>query len=213
MNRTEPGGPVEFEEAGETSGLIPLPTKAPHVEIVDFDNDGWPDVLTTASAESGTRPAVFRSLGLDDGMPRFEPPAGLGDPQYWVTGPTADVDHDGRLDLFLLEFEPSLPSYLLRNETESGNWLSVSVDPALGAGVGARVFAYEAGAGNDPEHLLGSADITVSRGYTAGIEAIAHLGLGDVQSVDIVVDLPDGSTLTAEAVAANRHIRLPDGCG
>jgi hypothetical protein len=213
VNRTEPGGPVEFEEAGETSGLIPLPTKAPHVEIVDFDNDGWPDVLTTASAESGTRPAVFRGLGLDDGMPRFEPPEGLGDPQYWVTGPTADVDHDGRLDLFLLEFEPSLPSYLLRNETASGNWLSVSVDPVLGAGVGARVFAYEAGGGEDPERLLGSADITVSRGYTAGIEAIAHLGLGDVESVDVVVDLPDGSTLTAGAVQANRHIRLPDGCG
>lgn len=213
LNRTEPGGRVEFEEAGERSGLIPLPTKAPHVEIVDLDNDGWPDLLTTASAEAGTRPAVFRGLGLEDGIPRFAPPEGLGDPQYWVTGPAADVDHDGRLDVFLLEFEPSLPSYLLHNETASGNWISVSIDPALGGGVGARVYVYEAGGSDEHDRLLGSGDITVSRGYTAGVEAIAHLGLGDVEAVDVVVELPGGSRLTAAAVPGNRHIRLPEGCG
>ena len=212
MNRTEPGGRVVFDEAGDSSGLIALPTKAPHVEIVDMDNDGWPDIVTTASAASGTRPAVFRGLGSEDGQPRFATPEGLGDPQYWVAGPTADIDHDGRLDVFLVEFEPSLPSYLLRNESNSGNWLSVSVDSLHGAGIGGRVFIYQAGSRGDPESLLGSADITVSRGYSAGVEPIAHLGLGEIDVVDVVVKLPDGSALTANAVPANRHIRLPSGC-
>lgn len=211
LNRTE-GETVEFEEVTEAAGLVPLPTKAPHVEIVDFDNDGWPDVLTTASADGGTRPAIFRGLGLEDGIPRFAAPDELGDPQYWVTGPVSDVDRDGRLDVFLLEFEPSLASHLLANETRSGNWLSVSVDPGLGAGIGARVVVSDDGARSDPSQILGSADITASRGYTAGIEAIAHFGLGGTERVDVEVLLSDGSTLRAEGVAANRHIRLPDGC-
>jgi hypothetical protein len=211
LNRTEADGPVAFEEVTRDAGLTPLPTKAPHVEILDFDNDGWPDILTTASAVEGGRPAVFRGLGVDGGVPRFATPPGLGDPQYWVTGPAADVDRDGRLDVFLVEFEPSLPSVLLRNETASGNWLAVSVDPGLG-GVGARVRVYEPGGLGDVTRLLGSSDITVSRGYGAGVESMAHLGLGEVATVDVEVALPDGTTLTASGIEANRHVRLPDGC-
>lgn len=211
LNRTEPEKPVAFEEVTREAGLTPLPTKAPHVEILDFDNDGWPDILTTASSSEGGQPAVFRGLGVEDGVPRYETPAGLGDPRYWVTGPAADLDRDGRLDVFLVAFEPSVPSVLLMNESASGNWLSVSVDPRLGD-VGARVRAYEPGGLGDTTRLLGSSDITASRGYGAGVETMAHLGLGAAEAVDVEVTLPDGATLTASGVEANRHVRLPDGC-
>ncbi len=209
LNRTEPGGEVTFEEITEAAGLIPLPTKAPHVEIVDMDNDGWPDIVTSASSADGTRPTVFRGLGIQDGVPRFDPPDGLGDAQYWVAAPAADFDLDGRLDLLLVEFEPSLPSYLMRNESASGNWLEVSVGEEVGGGIGAHVFVYSSSA---PNRLLGSAGITASRGYSAGVPAIAHIGLGEIDTVDVVVRLPGGSELAISGVSANRHIRLPDGC-
>jgi hypothetical protein len=210
LNRTEPGGEVTFEEITEAAGLIPLPTKAPHVEIVDMDNDGWPDIVTSASSADGTRPAVFRGLGIQDGLPQFDPPVGLGDAQYWVAAPAADVDLDGRLDLLLVEFEPSLPSYLLRNESASGNWLEVSVGEEAGGGIGAHVFVYSSSA---PNRLLASAAITASRGYSAGVPAIAHIGLGGIDTVDVVVRLPEGRELSISGVSANRHIKLPDGCG
>ncbi len=209
LNRTEPGGEVVFEEITDAAGLIPLPTKAPHVEIVDMDNDGWPDIVTSASSADGTRPAVFRGLGIQDGLPRFDPPDGLGDAQYWVAAPTADVDLDGRLDLLLVEFEPSRPSYLLRNESASGNWLEVSVGEEAGGGIGAHVFVYSS---STPNRLLASANITASRGYSAGIPAIAHIGLGEIDTVDVVVRLPGGRELSISGVSANRHIKLPDGC-
>lgn len=40
----DPRGNPHFEDVTESSGLTGLPTKAPHVEIADFDNDGWPDI-------------------------------------------------------------------------------------------------------------------------------------------------------------------------
>ena len=214
LNRTEPGGEVAFDEVTEAAGLLPLPTKAPHVEIVDVDNDGWPDIVTSASSADGTRPAVFRGLGTQDGVPRFDLPEGLGDAQYWVAAPAADVDLDGRLDLLLVEFDPSLPSYLMRNESASGNWLEVSVGEEAGGGIGAHVFVYTpADSSSAPGQLLGSAGITASRGYSAGVPAIAHFGLGEVDTVDVVVRLPGGQELSFSGVSANRHIRLPGGCG
>lgn len=205
------GGDPEFEESTEESGLSALPTKAPHVEVVDLDNDGWPDILTTASAEDGELVAVFRNQGLADGVPRFEAPLGLGDPQYWVAGPTADVDRDGRVDVFLVEWEPSLPSRLLRNTSTGGHWLEVSIAGA-NTGVGSTITLYPEGALGDPGAAIGFQEIGVGVGYGAGRQPIAHFGLGDADKVDIVIEFPDGEKSELLAVDADQHLRWPNGC-
>jgi hypothetical protein len=213
LNRTaSPGAPIELEDVTDAAGLIGIPTKAPHVELADVDNDGWPDIVTSASAADGTEPAVFRHTGLEDGIPRFEAPDGLGSAQYWVSAPTADLDRDGRLDVLAIEWEPALPSVLFRNDSAAGGWIEVSVGPELGGGVGTRVDVYPAGAAGDQTQLLGSREIVATVGYTAGVERIAHFGLGDVEEVDVVVGPPGADPLTVTATA-NTHIRLPDGCG
>jgi hypothetical protein len=206
------GNPI-FEDVTEQSGLADLPTKAPHVEIQDFDNDGWPDILATASAGGGTYPTVFRNLGLEGDVPRFSTPEGLGSPQYWVTGPVADFDRDGRLDVFLVEWEPALPSLLLHNETASGNWLSVSVGPGLFGGIGVHVTVFRAGGLGERGGMLGTREITASGGYAAGIPSQVHFGLGSESVVDVRVELPDGEVIELTSVRANRHLRLPSGCG
>src|SRR5207244_7508312 len=48
------GGVPTFTDATVASGLPRFPTKAPDVQIGDLDNDGWPDLLTTASSGNGT---------------------------------------------------------------------------------------------------------------------------------------------------------------
>ncbi len=214
INRTaEPGDVPEFVDVTDDAGLVGLPTKAPDLALVDLDNDGWPDLVTTASAEDGTTPAVFRHTGeVVDGVPRFEAPPGLGDPQYWISGPVADIDRDGRMDLLLVEWEPARPSALFRNVGESGHWVSVSVGPELGGGVGTSVAAYEAGMAGDDAHLLGAAEISASSGYTSGHELIAHLGLGEYETVDLVVTPPRQEPIVLTDVPADRHVRLPGGC-
>lgn len=198
-------GEGAFRDVTEEAGLTPLPTKAPHVELNDFDNDGWPDLLTSASADGG--PALFVHQGLEDGVPRFSTPAGLGDPQYWVAAPTADYDRDGRLDVFLLEWEPSLPSLLLRNVTDGGNWLQVSVDSAHGFGIGWLVEV------RDGDTVVGAREITVTQGYSAGVLPEAHFGLGDLTIVDVrLVPRGGADPVMIENVGANQHIRWPGGC-
>jgi hypothetical protein len=200
-------GDEQFEDVTEAAGLIGLPTKGPHVELNDIDNDGWPDLVTTASAADGTRPAIFRHEGLDGDVPSFSPPDGLGSPQYWVAGPTADIDRDGRLDQFLVEFDPALPSLMLRNETSSGHWLEVSVDADNGWGIGWRVEVF------DGQDLLGAREITTTQGYSAGVAPVAHFGLGEVETVDIRLIPPgDVDEVTLSAVGADQHLRYPNGC-
>jgi len=213
LNRTaEPGGAPVFQDVTNDAGLVGIPTKAPHVELADFDNDGWVDLLTSASASAGTAPGIFRNTGLVDGVPVFSEPEGLGAPQYWVTAPTADFDRDGRLDVLLVEWEPSLPSLLLRNVTASGHWLEISVDTSLGGGVGTRVDVYESGRAGEPSALLGSREIVASVGYTAGVERLAHFGLGDLTEVDIVVTPPLPNAPITMTVATDQYLRLPAGC-
>jgi hypothetical protein len=70
----------KFEDVTERAGLVPLPMKSPHVEIQDFDNDGWPDIYTSIvkfDAQGQTHPVIFRGLGIKDGVsPVFHERAG-----------------------------------------------------------------------------------------------------------------------------------------
>lgn len=206
-------GDEQFEDVTEPAGLVGLPTKGPHVELNDIDNDGWPDLVTTASAADGTRPAIFRHTGLEGDIPTFTPPDGLGSPQYWVAGPTADIDRDGRLDQFLVEFDPALPSLMLRNETASGHWLEVSVASDLAWGLGWRVDVFEEGNAGEGDALIGAREITTTQGYSAGVAPVAHFGLGDVDRVDVVLSPPgDADQLVLPGLSVDQHIRYPDGC-
>jgi enediyne biosynthesis protein E4 len=146
------GNPI-FEDVTTTAGLPSVASRNGDVNINDYDNDGWPDIAAGV-AVSRTRPAVFRSLGLSNGVPRFEVPAGVGEVKgtaepgdqshHGLPVAAADYDKDGRLDVFYDFFFTNVEGQLLlRNETASGHWLSLSLGRALGGGLGPR-SAYTA---------------------------------------------------------------------
>lgn len=220
-NRGIRDGVPEFVDATEPSGLKRLPMKAPHVDIQDFDNDGWPDLaMSMVKFASGRAyPLVFRNVG-QRGAPRFDERTldkndfptdddrevrrtgeffdkmiREGKIIYSAPAPVGDFDRDGRLDIFLANWWIESPSLLLRNETQGGHWLDVAVAPAKGVnrmGLGAVVRIYEAGKLGQADALLGQREVSASQGYTSGNEAAAHFGLGTVQTIDVEVTLPHG---------------------
>jgi hypothetical protein len=231
------GNPI-FEDVTAASGMTPLPLKGPHVEIQDFDNDGWPDIYVSLVKFAGEKlcPLIFKHLGIRDGIPRFrEDVLALNDfPTaedlaikrtgdffdkvvrdkkiiYMAPGPSGDFDNDGRLDLFLASWWPESRSLLLHNETPGGNWLQVQLQCEHGnrMGIGAKLKIYPAGKLGDASALLGCRDMAAGYGYASAQPAIAHFGLGDLKSVDLEVILPHGKgTVTRKDVKANQKLTL-----
>ena len=229
------GVPV-FEDVTEAAGLFPLTFKAPHVEIQDFDNDGWPDIYVSIVKfkDKQPHPIIFRNLGAQGGIPKFKCDAWtvndwptkddlaikktgaffdkiIKDKRiiYMAPGPSADFDRDGKLDILLPNWWIEDRSLLLKNETPGGNWLDVRVEGSKGVnrmGIGSKVTIRPAG---DAKTLLGCREIAIGYGYCSGQEAIAHFGLGKVANVDIEVTLPHGKgTLTQKNVAANQRVTV-----
>lgn len=222
LNRGLKDGVPKFEQITEAAGFVAMPLKSPHVEIQDYDNDGWPDVsCSLVKFHDGVpHPIIFRHVGLKDGLPQFVAD-GLavndypteadravkrsgdffkklledGKAIYSAPGPTGDYDNDGRLDMVMPSWWTEAGSLLLHNETPGGHWLDVRIEGADGVnrmGIGSRVRLYEAGKLGDAKALLGRQDMSVGFGYASGQAAIAHFGLGKVDLVDVEVTLPHG---------------------
>ncbi|MEX0948084.1 MAG: CRTAC1 family protein [Acidimicrobiia bacterium] len=191
-----------FRDVTGAAGLTPLPTKAPHVDVVDLDADGRLDILTTASA--GSVAVVFRQVGVDEGVPRFELTGIPNPPDYWVTAAVLDADRDGRLDVFLAEFEPTRPSPLLRNRTNAGHWFGVTATP------GTVVELFHAGGLGDPHDRLAWREVGTSTGFAAGPSVTAWFGLGAVHRIDVRIVSPEGRTVVElHDAGVDRLVRLP----
>ncbi|HYT94560.1 MAG TPA: CRTAC1 family protein, partial [Gemmataceae bacterium] len=222
LNKGIKDGVPTFEDVTEAAGLKPLTMKAPHVEIQDFDNDGWPDIYVSIVKfkDGKPYPIIYKNLGIKDGIPRFQidgwdvndfpNKAELAIKQsgaffdklikdrriiYMAAGPSCDFDRDGRLDLVLTNWWIEDRSLLLRNETKGGHWLDVLVEGRNGVnrmGIGAKVKVYPAGKLGKADALLGCREISAGYGYCSGQEAVAHFGLGNEKTVDLEIILPHG---------------------
>jgi len=201
-------GVPQFREITREAGLLEIvPAKCPHVEIQDFDNDGWPDLYFSAAwLEDGqVTPLIYRHQGLQKGLPRFAASRTVKEPMvYYPAGPSGDFDGDGRLDLFLINWFSGNWCRLLRNESPERHWLQVRVTGRRSnrMGLGAQIRLYAAGQMGNAQALLGCQEMNVGFGYASGQPAVAHFGLGDVTETDLEVRFPNGQTVARRAVKA-----------
>ena len=222
LHRGIKNGVPSFEDVTEKVGLVPLPLKGPHVEIQDFDNDGWPDIYVSIVKFTNEQPypVIFKHFGIQKDLPQYRTEAldvndfptaeDQASPRtgeffdkmirerkiiYTAPGPSGDYDNDGRLDLFLANWWKNSPSMLLHNETTGGHWLDVRIEGSKGVnrqGVGTRINLYSVNQLGQRKALLGSREISIGFGYASGQPAVAHFGLGDAESVDVEAILPHG---------------------
>jgi hypothetical protein len=211
--------------------------KAPHLEVQDFDNDGWPDIYVSIVkfAEGQPHPIIFQSQGVKDGVPQFRCDAlkvndfptaedlavrrngalfdkinREGKIMYTASAPSGDYDRDGRVDLFLSSWWTESPALLLHNESVGGHWLDVVVQGSGKVnrnGVGSQFRVFPAGKLGDAKELLASGEIAIGYGYSSGQEAVAHIGLGKVERVDIEIKLPHSAgVITHRDVKADQRL-------
>lgn len=246
LNKGEINNELCFEEVTLKASLPIIYIKTPHVEIQDFDNDGWPDIFTSAVKfkDGVAYPLISRNLGVNKNkIPRFTNDANnindfptseemnfmrsnstaniflkiQNDKRitYFASGPTADYDNDGLLDLILPSWWSEFPSLLLHNETiNQNNWLKVKLQnmkKVNSTGVGSKINVYRAGELGKIESLIGCKEISIGSGYASGPSSIAHFGLGKSNIVDIEVVLPHNKgTIVKKGVHANTLITIED---
>jgi hypothetical protein len=170
---------------------------------VDFDNDGWMDLLVC----QGDSLRLYRNLGNG----RFQDvTAGAGLPAK-VTAESSvaagDYDMDGRVDVLCVTADRG--AGLLHNTTTNDNaWINVvlSGPPGNPEGAGARVTVYAPGKLGDDKAILGYQEWIVATDFKTARPL--HFGLGGQKTCDVRVVFPGGATVDSKAVATGKTLRV-----
>ncbi len=127
---------------------------------------------------------------------------------------TFDYDNDGDLDLFIVNQKPvwsasivgTVKSILYRNDTQTGNWLKVSLEGinATSRGLGARIEVVVNG-----EKLI--REIDGGSSHESQNSTVAHFGLAHSTQVDsVTVKWVGGHQQSLTQVQANQHIHIKE---
>jgi enediyne biosynthesis protein E4 len=165
--------------------------------FADLNNNGFVDLVFAGD----------NKVYLNDGMGNFVsgpavPVSGINDPRAIAF---ADIDGDGDMD-FAIGAKASR-NYLIRNNFNGGNWLKIKlISPKGQAGAfGAKTYIYPVG---QSDVLLGMRESRSNNGYLAQDDPVLHFGLGERETVDVVVQFLDGTVVRKSSISANQAISI-----
>ncbi|MFO0939881.1 MAG: CRTAC1 family protein [Pirellulales bacterium] len=166
-------GNVKFQQVTVASRMI-KPGYCQGVTVGDYDNDGFDDLYITALGSN----ALFHNQG-DGTFVELTAQLGVDDSRWSTSCAFADVNLDGALDLYVVNYLDDSPTnpLLCRNEKSPTGF--EQCPPAKYNGVNDRLFLGD-GAG-------GFIDVTAS----SGLGALAGKGLGVVVCDFDKVGLPE----------------------
>ncbi|MBV8864259.1 MAG: CRTAC1 family protein [Acidobacteriaceae bacterium] len=187
----------------------------------DFDNDGWPDILTCnghvypevreKASESGyrERKVLYHNLGngkfedvsLEAGPGILEPVAGRG-------CAIGDFNNDGNLDI-AVNCVNDVPQLLRCDGTLKHSWLKVKLVGVKSnrSGIGARIYCQPEG-----EHRQMD-EVRSGGSYFSQSDIGVHFGLKQAPKADLEIHWPSGQVDKVQAVKANQAVRVVEGKG
>jgi tetratricopeptide (TPR) repeat protein len=213
--------PLRFMDVSEAKGLsqIALPYVGWGAQFVDFDADGWLDLIVANGNTLEAEGPLPRKLKPQDAFlfwnqhgeffynlaPLSQP---LSTPHCRRGLAVADYDNDGAVDVLLIDLDGGVE--LLHNEMQTGHWLKVRLrsrlknGAPLGFGDGAKAIAH-----------VGAVTLrrTVSSAsYLSQSSRVLHFGLGDAQQVETLeVRWLGGQTNFFTNLEANATWELTEG--
>jgi enediyne biosynthesis protein E4 len=187
--------------------------------MVDFDNDGYPDLLVVTGSvypevehklrdyPYKTPRLVFRNLGNGSFEELDQAGPGIAEVHSGRGCAFGDFDNDGDMDILIVNMNE--PPSLLRNDVSGGqSWIKIKLDGVKSnrSAIGARVLVYY---GNK---VQAQAVVSQSSYYSAS-DSRLHFGLGTAKVVDVDVYWPSGLHEQQKGISANQLITLREGLG
>ena len=212
-------GDGTFAYTSDSSGLggMTLLNSGWGLRFLDYDNDGWKDLLVAQAHVMDTIDLTYPQLHYREpmllarntgrGFIDVSSESGAIFRQPWASRGMAigDIDNDGRLDAVVTE--NGGPIHILRNETQTKNhWLTLNLvghksnRDAIGAGV--KIITAQGA-----QH----ATVTTCSSYLSSGDKRVHFGLG-LQSVIKEIDIrwPSGIKQTLRDVKADQMLRVDE---
>lgn len=208
-----------FTYASQPAGLarISLFHSGWGLRFVDYDNDGWKDLVVAQGHDLDTIQKTFPQLRYREPMlllrnkgDQFEDVSSLAGPAFeqpWIGRglATGDIDDDGRVDI--LVSTNGGPLHLLHNETASPNhWLILKLigHKSNRDAIGAVVKMV---AGDKPQY----GTVTTSSSYLSSSDKRLHFGLGaSVFASSIEILWPSGKRQTLTKVKADQVLSIDE---
>jgi len=190
------------------------------VQVLDFDNDGWKDLLIAQGHDLDTIELTFPNLRYREPMllarntgktfVDVSGEAGAVFQQAWVGRglATGDIDNDGRVDAVVTTNDG--PLHVLHNETTTPNhWLTLRL-------VGHKSNRDAIGAVVKVVTSQGSqfATVTTAGSYLSSSDKRVHFGLGpDTTAKTIEIHWPSGTRQTLQNVGADQVLQVDENPG
>ncbi|PYT57735.1 MAG: RNA-binding protein, partial [Acidobacteria bacterium] len=187
------------------------------VRFLDYDNDGWKDLLVSQGHDLDTIELTFPNLRYREpmllarntghGFEDVSAEAGSVFREAWVGRGMAigDIDNDGRLDAVVTTNDG--PLYVLRNETPATeHWLTLKLvghtsnRDAIGAEV--RILTTNG---------FQTGTVTTASSYLSASDKRLHFGLGEETSIQTIeIHWPSGIRQILKNVRANQVVQVDE---
>jgi len=212
-------GKGEFEDMTGPSGLSSERRFISWgVGLVDFDNDGFPDLMIVNGTVYPELEAVYPTYQARNPrllyrnkkgvFTRLEDGGSCLQERYVSRGCAfGDFDNDGDMDVLIMN--RNAPPSLLRNDTPKRNhWIKVRLEGTKSnrSAIGARVVVHYG-------ERLQVQCVTSQASYLSSHDPRLHFGLGQVQTVDIEVCWPNGTREELNKVASDQLVSIREGSG
>ncbi|HWZ25494.1 MAG TPA: CRTAC1 family protein [Verrucomicrobiae bacterium] len=186
------------------------------VRFIDYDNDGWKDLLITQGHDLDTIQLNFPNLryrepmllARNTGQKFVDVSSQSGDifQKAWVGRGLAlgDIDNDGRLDAVVTGNDGTF--YVLHNATTTQNhWLTLllighkSNRDAIGAEV--KITTVKG---------IQMATVTTAGSYLSSSDKRVHFGLGSEKTANVEIRWPNGIHQTIKNVSPDQILRVDE---